>query len=401
MVPELNERYVGLVKWFYDENRKANYGFIHHIKYGDLFFHERSIDKDQRIKDFVENKAVSFNIQPSARHSDKYEAFTVRLLSSEPNLTYLFQIFLDNLKTRDTYSDYKVLQKALHERISILFKSLTDIKTKKELIQDYLSFITKILLIYDNTDRKIILEGVLKVGKNLFNENYSEIADSICSLITDETAYDLWLNNYLPACPVTYATVVFLQTTLKEQVVILEKCFEDEKSNILFNVALQYEQNPSLCIPDQYYSLFDLTKKFIPSKLEALISLVETSLSIEVIYEIWLRNFTQSCPINYVTSILIQQDRKYQDKVLKRCNEQERLEILTKIAINFQNRQKVDDIQEHIILIELSKAHITNDYHTIIDVAIGHLPAYFKLDLWLREYHDTLDFNLYRQYVSK
>lgn len=38
------ERYIGLVKWFHDQAKNANYGFIQHAKLGDLFFHERSIE---------------------------------------------------------------------------------------------------------------------------------------------------------------------------------------------------------------------------------------------------------------------------------------------------------------------------------------------------------------------
>lgn len=41
------EKYVGLVKWFHDQAKNANYGFIQHAILGDLFFHEKSIEQGQ------------------------------------------------------------------------------------------------------------------------------------------------------------------------------------------------------------------------------------------------------------------------------------------------------------------------------------------------------------------
>lgn len=54
------ERYIGLVKWFHDQAKNANYGFIQHAKLGDLFFHERSIEQGQDINSFRENAIVVF-----------------------------------------------------------------------------------------------------------------------------------------------------------------------------------------------------------------------------------------------------------------------------------------------------------------------------------------------------
>lgn len=59
------EKYVGLVKWFHDQAKNANYGFIQHAILGDLFFHEKSIEQGQDTSSFKENEVVAFISQAS------------------------------------------------------------------------------------------------------------------------------------------------------------------------------------------------------------------------------------------------------------------------------------------------------------------------------------------------
>ncbi|MBK6642417.1 MAG: cold shock domain-containing protein [Bacteroidetes bacterium] len=68
-----NEKYIGLVKWFHDQTRDANYGFIQHAKLGDLFFHERSIEQGQDIKSFRENAIVVFVAQESKNIKENWK----------------------------------------------------------------------------------------------------------------------------------------------------------------------------------------------------------------------------------------------------------------------------------------------------------------------------------------
>lgn len=88
------EKYIGLVKWFHDDVKDANYGFIQHAKLGDLFFHERSIEEGQNLNSFRENEIVVFISQQSKRHAGKLEAINVKLLSTETDLNFLFNHFI-------------------------------------------------------------------------------------------------------------------------------------------------------------------------------------------------------------------------------------------------------------------------------------------------------------------
>jgi hypothetical protein len=55
-----NEKQIGLVKWFHDKSKDLNHGFIQHIKLGDLYFNENSIENGQDIQSFRENAIVIF-----------------------------------------------------------------------------------------------------------------------------------------------------------------------------------------------------------------------------------------------------------------------------------------------------------------------------------------------------
>ena len=50
------EKHIGVVNWFRDQAKNANYGFIHHVTLGDLFFHENGISQGQDINSFKENE---------------------------------------------------------------------------------------------------------------------------------------------------------------------------------------------------------------------------------------------------------------------------------------------------------------------------------------------------------
>ena len=73
------EKHVGIVNWFHDKTKDANYGFINHAVLGELFFHEKGIEQGQIINDFKENEVVIFVSQVSKKHTNKLEATHVEI----------------------------------------------------------------------------------------------------------------------------------------------------------------------------------------------------------------------------------------------------------------------------------------------------------------------------------
>ena len=80
-----NEKQIGLVKWFHDKSKDSNYGFIQHIKLGDLYFNENSIEIGQDINSLEENTIVTFLVstQEFNKNKGKLKAIRVKYLDYE------------------------------------------------------------------------------------------------------------------------------------------------------------------------------------------------------------------------------------------------------------------------------------------------------------------------------
>lgn len=59
------ERYIGLVKWFRDQTKNANYSFINHENLGDLFFHKRNVNSEG-----ITSIQIGFNVPNLAEYKD-------------------------------------------------------------------------------------------------------------------------------------------------------------------------------------------------------------------------------------------------------------------------------------------------------------------------------------------
>ncbi len=55
-----SEKHIGLVKWFHDQTRDANYGFIQHAKLGDLFFMNAVLNLVKISNYFVKIQSLFF-----------------------------------------------------------------------------------------------------------------------------------------------------------------------------------------------------------------------------------------------------------------------------------------------------------------------------------------------------
>jgi len=297
------ERYIGLVKWFHDHAKNANYGFIQHAKLGDLFFHERSIERGQDLNSFSENAIVVFIAQESSKHKGKLEAVGVKYLETETDLNFLFIHFLSMLTERGKYSDYNTIQKGVHLKITSLLEKKTDNKLVDNLFEGFENFIiTKFQT--ESIIEEDSIKGLFKVCKSFFPDNFKKIANIIERKISPEFAHKLWLEGYFEICPIDYIADNILSATQEEKRIIFTKCSEEDKSNIFFKVLYSFE--------------------------------------------------------------------------------------------NINNEAQLLIIKEFL---KLSKEFASEQHEKILSATIKVCPDYFKLNLWLEDYHDTLDFNSYKLYT--
>lgn len=298
-----NEKYIGLVKWFHDEVRDANYGFIQHAKLGDLFFHERSIEQGQDIKSFRENAIVVFVAQESKKHKGKLEAVGVKYLDNETNLNFLFSHFLSILTEKGKYSDYNTIQKGVHTKIISLLEKSTDNQIIEQFFARFQDYVNEQIQAKSITGEEY-LKGLLKVAKGLFPNHYNQIANTVEKNISVELAHKLWLENYIEFCQIDYVSSIILSSPEQTQRKIFNRCSEDDKTNVFFRVLYSVDE-------------------------------IDTEVKLKIVKQ----------------------------------------------------------------LLSLSKTYAIDQHEKILVETIKKCPDYFKLNLWLEDYHDTLDFHNYKLYV--
>jgi cold shock CspA family protein len=236
----MEKKSIGLVKWFHDNAKDANYGFINNAKLGDLFFHERNIEKGQDISLFRENEIVTFVSQESKKYKDKLEAISVKLLSAETDLLFLFDCFLQLLSEKYKYVDYSILQKGVYSKIRSLANDSIDDALNNKIFDMFLVHIESFFQQEDVSEDYI--RTLFKIGKSLFNANYNKVSELIEKNISKELAHKLWLESILVNCQVDFISSFILNSDKQEKSVIFDKCTEDEKKSILFKVIYDFEK---------------------------------------------------------------------------------------------------------------------------------------------------------------
>lgn len=298
-----NEKYIGLVKWFRDQSRDANYGFIEHPKLGDLFFHERSIEQGQDIKYIRENAIVVFKTRESKKHKDKIEATNVNNLDTETDLSFLFNYYLSNLKENAQQSAANNIQREVHKKVTSLLENTKYREVIEQLSASYLNFIKEIL----NTESKSNVE---------------------------------YLKRLLTSC-----------------------------------------------------------QSFFPSYHKQIAELIEKSISVELAQKLWLDGFLHTCQIDYIADTILPASQETKQAIFCKCSEENKSNIFNKMLYNFTKNGKIPQLKSIKVFLDLLIEYAPEQYKKNLTSIINVCTNYYKLNLWLDNYYDTLDFNIYKKYI--
>jgi hypothetical protein len=375
----LNDKHIGLVKWFHDKAKNADYGFIQHATLGDLYFNDRSIDKSQDIYDFKENELVVFVSKPSRKKIGSLEAIEVKLLSSETDLHFLFRHFLLNLFEKGKYSEYNTIQKAVHSRIHQLFDVVDNRNFKDELFVIYKDFLSVKLNAKDYED-DLFIKGFINVCKDIFPESYTEISKLIEDIIGPEKSHILWLDKYLENCQIVYVSNIIIDCNLATQTKIFNRCSLEEKSNIFYSVLYKFEKIDSSSKFGIIKEFLKLSKKFAIEKHEEILnSTLEVCPSYYKLI-LWLEDYHENLEFDifklYTITLATSDQKKFVKKALKYVHEG-RAEIsledfisinvidyeVSKIAENY-DKSKLD-FSTSIMLNTISELYSQNQLETI------------------------------------
>ena len=390
-IPSIDkEKYIGLVKWFHDQSRDSNYGFILHAKLGEIYFNERSIEQSQNLNSFRENEIVVFIPQASQRHEDKLEAIDVKLLSTETDLFFLFRHFLSILNEKGKYSDYNLIQKGVHSKITSLIENVSDKKIDAELFELYQNYLTTVLQIVDVTLEEN-LKGLLRICKSFFPNNQIRIADLIEKSISNELAHKLWLDRYIATCQVNLIANTILFETQQTKQKIFNKCSDEDKSNIFFKVLYTFEKIDSELKLQTTKDFLKLTKEFAPILYDKIINATLNICTDYFKLNLWLEDFSQTLDFNlfklYTITLSPENQKKFVKKVLKYIHEEK-----TNISIEELTSLNLIDYETSKLVAEIDKTHL--DYSTsIILNIISELKNQIKIDT--REETNKVQYKIY------
>ena len=282
------EKHIGLVKWFHDNVKNTNIGFIHHAILGDLFFHEKSIEQGQKINAFKENEAVVFVSQVSKKYADKLEAVQVKLLTSESDLNYLFNYLFSTLSATERY--YPV-QQEIYLRIKYLLEITDDKRISEEL------FIT-----YMNPLLSVVNQGVVPPKKIL----------------------DLF-NDFFPDNYVDYISGFIVSSNKSTQIDIFNNCSEKVISKIFFKLIYNFEYIKTDFKLEEIKIFLNLSKKFASKLHEEILKETIRICSPYYNLNLWLEDYHQEFYFDeykiFTTTLNPDNQKKFVKKTLKYIHE--------------------------------------------------------------------------------
>ncbi|MEZ4776909.1 MAG: cold shock domain-containing protein [Bacteroidia bacterium] len=371
------EKYIGLVKWFHDQARDANYGFIQHAKLGDLFFHERSIEQGQDISSFRENAIVVFAAQESKKHKDKLEAVRVKYLDTETDLNFLFSHFLSILTEKGKYSDYNTIQKGVHLKITSLLEKATNKGIVEQLFERFQNYVNGQLQTESIADEEY-LKGLLKVCKSFFPDNYNQISDRIEKNISVELAHKLWLGSFIDTCQISFVASFILSATEQTKRIIFGKCSEEDKSNIFFKVLYNFENidtEPKLKIIKEFLKL---SKEFAAEQHEKILTATINACPDYFKLNLWLEGYHETLDFNsyklYTITLSPADQKKFVKKVLKNIHEEK-----ANISVEDLTSLNVIDFETSKLAEQVDESHLDYSTSVILNV-ISELQSQTKLE---------------------
>ncbi len=401
-----NNKYIGLVKWFHDKAKNSNYGFIQHIKLGDLFFHENSIENKQYLSIFKQNEVVCFFSQPSKKPEGNFEAVKVGLLINETDLSFLFSEFLTILTEKGRYSDFNLIQNAIHSRIKTLLEQNQNDNINHNLFNQFQDFIIIQLKTTLNKDLDYI-KGVFNVCKNYFPDSYLTLSKTIELEISDITAHALWLDGFIETCQVDYISDNLMNSDLQTRNKIIQKCSFDDQKNIFNKILDKFSFIDTKEKFEQIKAVKDFFKNnnseievIVLDRIKDIIDYsVENGSNDELSHMFWLEKYSSVCQISYIASFIIETEEQNQKKIFNLCSSEDKINIFFKIINDLEEESKKLEINYIKQILTTSKSFAPDHYQSILQELLRICPVYIRLLLWLEDFHPNLEFEEFKLYT--
>lgn len=465
---------IGVVDWFHDKIREANYGFVKHPIIGEHYFNERLVNPKTNLKDLRTDTVVTFYSRESSNKKGAYEAYDVCLLDIENDIQFFIAEFLNTFLIK-VGVDIEKIKSTIKKKIRAHFDSITP----DELHEELLTFEKLIAIQIIGKDVSLESKDIAELVS--FIQSYDEalaikIEREILEKADRGTVFNLWIEGRVSYCDVNYINEIFgsLEFNIQEKVIkklessqgkqvllhqiyllntdqnnivslikLIDKCDENEcpelidallsenksffskdfwisdlgisniifshseKSDLVRNSILQYnknfiqkELNEELFLDLQSLkNLFQFIESNIPENLTILKEVFADKVTNKIAHELWFNEILDTCQIDYVAQILKEIEEKEKEAIFAKCTSEEKTNILYKSIFNLDLKSNNFQYTSLKVVLSTTYSYAPELKHKILSEILNNIPEYYKLNLWLDEFYDELDFNLYKPYV--
>ena len=145
--------------------------------------------------------------------------------------------------------------------------------------------------------------------------------------------------------------------------------------------------------------IFNVCKNFFFDKYSDISKIVGLKISAEIAHSLWLEKYVETCQVDFISSIITTADKASQRNIFNRCSEEDKSNIFFKMIYKFENIDtdfKLETIKEFL---KLAKEFAIEQHEKILNETLRICPPYYKLSLWLEDYHQSLQFEEYKLFT--
>ncbi len=272
-------RYIGKVKWFGDNQKNANYGFIESKGLDDIFVHERTT-----VSKISENDTVIFQIRKSKKDEKKFEAYNVCLINEYNDLDGLLDLILN-------YGRDYTIKNLLLERLVPLDPNgdkLLKAKNIQKIEEKYLN----ILSVDGSTLSYSTVSNVYSELSRLFNNSKSNLNKFFQKTKNNNIQFVGWINNSNDSFDKELISKYYESSDSQLKKLILNSSDNKSCSKLIENELTKNETISEENTLKYYLNIYASVKDRKDKIAEKFITLIYGKSVIEIRYKLWQENYS-------------------------------------------------------------------------------------------------------------
>jgi|GEM_PF-742453 len=246
---------------------------------------------------------------------------------------------------------------------------------------------------------KIVLEN----ANNILDDDLERIYESIGFKFSPETEFRLWKDKVIKECSTTAIAKIWNPTNIKLTEEILKNTGEKQRKEL---ALLFHESVISLVSAEKrefklILSFYSQVKTLLSSvyQIELLRSVIHVFNGMERI-QLWIQNFDNEIPIESILQEIDRLDMILVDQLLSKARPNEATKVIEGLVFGHWETISTDHA---LRILDSGKRSIINEGDNlpkeIIDRVYQLSTIPVRIQLWLLEFHDILDFHSYKPYI--